>query len=353
LPALSLGNSDAAETGAEVRALGFPLASLLGDNLKVTRGTLSGVNKYGKGKIFQIDAAINPGNSGGPLVTETGTVIGINRAKLAGASISNVGFATPVNEAKRLMSSKDVTFTTEDDGARLDGPMLVKRTSPAIALITVMLPEQIGDDQFHVRSTGRLDGKLKSKAGGGAYRSAPSRLPQDEDGDAQIDMESSGEILQANGGTQLPVFLGDMALFLIDPLPRDTRATWERTSTCTLTVYSARSSDPAAKGPAAAAPGKNYRAEQRTTFSRGKSAGSVQTIHKHHEVKTDATAEGASVVHLTGEGTVAFDLKAGAPRTVEFTGTVLVSGQRSRLVVTYRLLEGAERDRVLKQAARR
>ena len=54
----------------DVRALGFPLSSILGDNLKATRGTLSGINAKEGHKVFQIDANINPGNSGGPLVTE-------------------------------------------------------------------------------------------------------------------------------------------------------------------------------------------------------------------------------------------------------------------------------------------
>jgi predicted Zn finger-like uncharacterized protein len=353
LPTLPLGNSDAAETGAEVRALGFPLASLLGDNLKVTRGTLSGVNKYDSRKIFQIDAAINPGNSGGPLVTESGTVIGINRAKLASAAISNVGFATPVNEAKRLLSSKGVTFNTESESARLDGPMLVKRTSPAIALIHVTLPEQGGDDLYHLRSRTRLDSKQKSKEREGDFMPAPSRVPPAGADDAEIDMESTGQILQASGGTQLPAFLGDVTLFLIDPFPRDIRATRERTGTCTLTVHSAQSSgDSEAKGPPSARRGKNYQAEQRTTFSRGKTSGNMLTIQKRYEMKTDPTTGGASEVHVSGEGTVAFDLTTGVPRTVEFKGTVLLSGQRSGVVLTYKLLEGAERDRVLKQAAR-
>src|SRR5262249_38491968 len=40
LPSLALGNSDQAEVGQDVWALGYPLSDLLGNNLKVTRGTL-------------------------------------------------------------------------------------------------------------------------------------------------------------------------------------------------------------------------------------------------------------------------------------------------------------------------
>jgi serine protease Do len=49
--------------------------------------------------LIQTDAAINPGNSGGPLVDIFGRAIGINTAIVFGAQ--NIGFAIPINAAKR------------------------------------------------------------------------------------------------------------------------------------------------------------------------------------------------------------------------------------------------------------
>lgn len=49
--------------------------------------------------LIQTDAAINPGNSGGPLVNIYGQAIGINTAIVFGAQ--NIGFAIPINAAKR------------------------------------------------------------------------------------------------------------------------------------------------------------------------------------------------------------------------------------------------------------
>ncbi|MEK7123341.1 MAG: PDZ domain-containing protein, partial [Patescibacteria group bacterium] len=54
-------------------------------------------------EVIQTDAAINPGNSGGPLLNLQGEVVGINTAMANGAE--NVGFAIPINQAKKSIES--------------------------------------------------------------------------------------------------------------------------------------------------------------------------------------------------------------------------------------------------------
>jgi S1-C subfamily serine protease len=49
--------------------------------------------------LIQTDAAINVGNSGGPLVNMKGSAIGVNAATIQGTE--NIGFAVPVNSARR------------------------------------------------------------------------------------------------------------------------------------------------------------------------------------------------------------------------------------------------------------
>ena len=56
--------------------------------------------------MIQTDASINPGNSGGPLLDAAGRVIGINSQIATGGAGSGsvgIGFAVPVNTAKRLL----------------------------------------------------------------------------------------------------------------------------------------------------------------------------------------------------------------------------------------------------------
>ena len=111
-PTLQLGNSDAAQVGDAVIAIGSPLGLsgtvtsgiISSKNRAVTTGNGSGESSFIN--ALQTDAAINPGNSGGPLVDATGAVIGVNSA-IATLGFSSqagsigLGFAIPINQAKK------------------------------------------------------------------------------------------------------------------------------------------------------------------------------------------------------------------------------------------------------------
>jgi serine protease Do len=101
LQAAKLGNSDAAEIGDWVLALGQPF----GLEGTVTAGIVSamhrGIGIAPRENFIQTDAAINPGNSGGPLVNLDGEVIGINTAiSSRNGGNQGVGFAIPISLAK-------------------------------------------------------------------------------------------------------------------------------------------------------------------------------------------------------------------------------------------------------------
>jgi serine protease Do/serine protease DegQ len=105
LTAIRLGDSDAANVGDFVVAIGNPF----GIGQTVTSGIVSALGRGGPGiegyqEFIQTDASINPGNSGGALVNLRGELIGINTA-LFGPSGANVGigFAIPSNMMRAVM----------------------------------------------------------------------------------------------------------------------------------------------------------------------------------------------------------------------------------------------------------
>ena len=106
----NIGNSDLLEIGEWVIAIGSPFGLHL--NHTVTCGIVSAkgrsdvISRANFENFIQHDAAINPGNSGGALFDLDGNLIGINTAIATdGYSRSNagVGFAIPINQAKRVM----------------------------------------------------------------------------------------------------------------------------------------------------------------------------------------------------------------------------------------------------------
>ncbi len=107
LKSLPIGNSDTAEVGDFVVAIGNPFGlNSFGNSQTATFGIISAtkrsdLNIEGVENFIQTDAAINPGNSGGALVNTNGELIGINTAIISpyGGNVG-IGFAIPINMAK-------------------------------------------------------------------------------------------------------------------------------------------------------------------------------------------------------------------------------------------------------------
>ena len=101
LPVMRFGDSNAAQVGDWVLAIGSPF----GLDQTVTAGIISKKDRDTTTSSFQrflqTDAAINRGNSGGPLVNMHGEAIGVNSqiATVTG-DYNGIGFALPSNEAK-------------------------------------------------------------------------------------------------------------------------------------------------------------------------------------------------------------------------------------------------------------
>lgn len=100
LPTLKLGDSNGAQVGDWVLAIGSPF----GLDQTVTAGIISKKERETPyfttfQRFLQTDAAINRGNSGGPLVNMRGEVIGMNsQIATSTGDYNGIGFALPASE---------------------------------------------------------------------------------------------------------------------------------------------------------------------------------------------------------------------------------------------------------------
>ncbi len=108
LPTMPYANSDNAEVGEWVLAVGNPfdltstvtagIISAKGRDIDLIEGNTS-IEAF-----IQTDAAVNPGNSGGALVNDKGELLGINTAiATQTGSFSGYSFAIPVNIVRKIV----------------------------------------------------------------------------------------------------------------------------------------------------------------------------------------------------------------------------------------------------------
>ena len=119
---LPLSEARTAHIGMEVFTVGYPVTSLLGDELKYTNGVISSLSGVGDEAAFmQITVPIQPGNSGGPLVNDSGEVVGITTSTAAISSFLNAAGTLPQN----------VNWAVKSDYALLmfDQPTPLQKTS--------------------------------------------------------------------------------------------------------------------------------------------------------------------------------------------------------------------------------
>jgi len=139
LSAIELGDSDKAQVGDVVLAIGNPF----GVGQTVTSGIISALARTKVGIsdsqfFIQTDAAINPGNSGGALITLDGKLVGMNTAiySRSGGSIG-IGFAIPSNMIRAVMT-----------GAKTDSSGVTKVIRPwfggTLQPITPQIAESMG-----------------------------------------------------------------------------------------------------------------------------------------------------------------------------------------------------------------
>ncbi len=365
LAALPIGDSEKVQVGEEVRAFRFPLASLLGDSVKATRGTVSGIECTDNHKVFQIDAAIDPGNSGGPLVRETGEVVGVNFVKVSDEIGSGVGLAVPIDYAKRLLAAQNVSAASAAGGEKLDGPALVQRVSQSVALLTITAT-------LETRSTG-----LACKAH--MIRSQRHRIDPPDDlakmpalreslpsltGAGTIVVDPRGRVLDVQVPSTLAGMTRYVAFLIIETLPGGWKKQWKESELTTITFeheeierfrvpgfgdFGPRAGfwpDPFDRGsfgpggirrrvapPGLADPFGVDRTRNKTslaaleeaTFTLTEAADDKAIIAKRYSLKTLSGDPKLPKVEMTGTGRTTFDTRRGLPLAIEFKASFSVT----------------------------
>ena len=141
LKPLELGDSSKVNVGDAVVAIGNPF----GLDRTVTTGIISALqrkleapNGFTIDHVIQTDAAINPGNSGGPLLDSLGRVVGINSqiATGGGGGSVGIGFAVPINTAKKIAEQLEKTGKVQHAFLGITGVSITKSMAENLNLPT-------------------------------------------------------------------------------------------------------------------------------------------------------------------------------------------------------------------------
>jgi S1-C subfamily serine protease len=114
---IRLGDLNEAAIGADVSAIGHP-------NDQAWTFTKGIISQYRlgyewldhKADVIQTQTPINPGNSGGPLISESGSLIGVNSFKKSDSE--NLSFSVSVDEVRKFLARKGDRSTHSDETAK-------------------------------------------------------------------------------------------------------------------------------------------------------------------------------------------------------------------------------------------
>ncbi len=361
LPVLPLAYDDEIEVGMELRAVGYPLSPVLGEGIKVTRGSLAGIAEHEGQRYYQIDATINPGNSGGPVVNMSGEVVGVANMKLMGGGISDVDFAVPGSDAQGLLCEHAVGFSMGGEKEDLDGPGLVRHVRPSVALLKVKSQKRrsSGLKRFSLNIMSR---DLDSQRFKDDYLSM-GLLPNTvhDHSRAKLVVDDFGNVIDAEGNVSMPFGFDFTGPVGTEALPDPCPDSWSTETVRVLCVAkpSKQGTDgasgrpgypPGYPGSRQGLPGAYPRlpglpspfaqetpateillipAREKCQFQFVRADDSEIVLRKQYELKTSLPKESSSAVKssgltVTGSGTIVIDRAVGIPKSCTFVGEVEV-----------------------------
>ena len=142
---LPMRNTAAIWLGESVLAAGYPLMDLLGADLKVSTGNVSGLKGWeGDVARFQFTAPIGSGSSGGAILDECGNLIGITSSSLAhgnlrerGAISENVNFGIKVSLVHEMLAASGIDIPVQNLSSDSDRRNVVQRLRHSVNSILV------------------------------------------------------------------------------------------------------------------------------------------------------------------------------------------------------------------------
>lgn len=144
IPALSIRSSGSVKKGQGILALGYPLSSVQGREVKATDGIISSLSGLGGAQShMQVSAPIQPGSSGGPLLDRVGNVIGvviatmdpIKTLRATGAIPQNVNFAIKSDYVLRLLRDNGIIAATASKQSSQRTEDIVAAVEPSVLQI--------------------------------------------------------------------------------------------------------------------------------------------------------------------------------------------------------------------------
>lgn len=126
------------DVGSSIFTMGYPMAQVMGSEIKVTDGIISSKTGYeGQISAYQISAPIQPGNSGGPMFDKTGSLVGITSAGISGAN--NVGYSIKSSYLYQLMDAAPITIEdiTDKSPKQSGFTELIKEFAPYVVMVLI------------------------------------------------------------------------------------------------------------------------------------------------------------------------------------------------------------------------
>jgi HEAT repeat protein len=163
-----------------------------------------------------------------------------------------------------------------------------------------------------------------------------------------------GEVVMAGKLQSLPFLLGYQEDFVIEPLPKDAKAAWDKDRDLGVVE---RQQSSRFVGPFSSSE-TNRGAKERSDFSVLKTEANTVGLSKKYSLKTAPEANGVTHIDMSGSGELVFDLKQGVFQSQSMKYEIRVNENNISatipMTVSYRLLtaaEAAERNRKADEAA--